>query len=187
MARPREFDLDAAVERAMRLFWSRGYAATSVRDLCTAMKITSGSFYAAFGDKAGCFQLALARYVTTQPVPREPAPDAIRRWFDVICDPARTPRGCLVVASAVDAPLLDRRSREAVQATLAAVEAFFASCLARRSPQVARGDAALLAAAVTAIHVQARAGAPPPVLRRIADRALAATGLAGGAVTPGQV
>lgn len=168
--RPRDFDLDVATDRAVKLFWSRGYAATSVRQLCAAMKLNSGSFYAAYGGKAGCFQAALARYAQTQGVPRTPSPDAIRRWFDVICDPARTPRGCLVVASAVEGPLLDRRSREAVQVLLAGVQRFFDACLGR--------DATLLAAAVTAIHVMARAGAPPSALRAVADRALDAAGLA---------
>lgn len=176
MGRPRDFDLDVATDRAVKLFWTRGYAATSVRQLCSAMKLNSGSFYAAFGGKAGCFQAALARYAAAQAVPRQPSADAIRRWFDVICDPARSPRGCLVVLSAVEAPLLDRRSREALQAILAGVDAFFTACLADRGP-AARADAALLGAAVTAIHVMARAGAPPASLRAVADRALEAVGL----------
>ncbi|MBZ0237321.1 MAG: TetR/AcrR family transcriptional regulator, partial [Deltaproteobacteria bacterium] len=132
MARRREFDLDRATERAMKLFWRRGYAATSVRDLCAAMRINSGSFYAAFGGKAGCFERALVRYARSQPVPREATPAAIRAWFDVICDPRRTPKGCLVVDAAVEAPLLDPRSRAAVQASLRAVERFFTRCLAER-------------------------------------------------------
>ena len=82
MARPRGFDLDAATDRAVALFWRRGYAATSVRDLCTAMGLNSGSFYAAFGGKAGCFRMALARYAAGQAVPREPSLDAIyNRYF----------------------------------------------------------------------------------------------------------
>ena len=179
VARPRAFDLAAATDRAVTLFWQRGYAATSVRDLCTAMGLNSGSFYAAFGDKAGCFTAALARYATGQRVPREPSLDAIVRWFDVVTDPARTPRGCLVVASAVETPLLDRRGQAAVQALLAAVDDFFRRCLASRGlgPAIDAADAALLGAAVTAIHVGARAGAPPAHLHAIADRALAAVGL----------
>ncbi len=176
MSRPRDFNLDLATDRAVRLFWARGYAATTVRQLCTAMKLNTGSFYAAFGSKEGCFGRALVRYAETQPLPRVPSPEAIRRWFDLIVDPTRTPRGCLVVGAAVEAPLLDRASRAAVQATLAAVEDFFARCLDGRGP-TARTDATLLGAAVTAIHVMARAGVPAPALRAIADRALAAVDL----------
>ena len=49
--RPREFDRDRALARAMRLFWSRGYEATSVSELTEAMGITPPSLYSAFGDK----------------------------------------------------------------------------------------------------------------------------------------
>src|SRR5262245_17270517 len=120
------------------------------------MDLNPGSFYAAFGDKESCFRQALARYLATQPIPREPSPDAIRRWFDAIVDAERKPRGCLLVDSAVELPLLDRRSQVAVRAALAAFEDFFTRCLGDRKD--ARADAQLLAAAVTAIHVQARAG-----------------------------
>jgi TetR/AcrR family transcriptional repressor of nem operon len=157
----------------MRLFWERGYAATSVRDLCAVMALNPGSFYAAFRSKERCFHLALARYLATQPVPRAPGPEAIRRWFEVIVDPKRTPKGCLLVMSAVELPLLDASSRRTVRAAMARVRAFFAHCLGDRPG--AADDAALLAAAVTAIHVMARAGVPTAELRRLAERAMAHT------------
>ncbi|AUI57361.1 TetR/AcrR family transcriptional regulator [Amycolatopsis sp. BJA-103] len=65
MVRTREFDTEAAVSRAMELFWSRGYEATSVRDLTRHLGIGQGSLYAAFGDKEGLYQAALERYRTT--------------------------------------------------------------------------------------------------------------------------
>lgn len=61
--RPREFDVDEALERAMEVFWERGYEAASLRELCEAMGISKPSLYAAFGDKAALHDLALARYV----------------------------------------------------------------------------------------------------------------------------
>ena len=60
--RPRGFDRDAAVAVATRLFWERGYEATSISDLTEAMGIRSGSLYAAFGDKPALFREALAAY-----------------------------------------------------------------------------------------------------------------------------
>ncbi|WKX11287.1 TetR/AcrR family transcriptional regulator [Streptomyces sp. NL15-2K] len=65
MARTREFDTEAAVSRAMELFWTRGYEATSVRDLTQHLGIGQGSLYAAFGDKDGLYRAALERYRTT--------------------------------------------------------------------------------------------------------------------------
>ncbi len=65
VARTREFDTDAAVSRAMNLFWSRGYEATSVRDLTGHLGIGQGSLYAAFGDKDGLYRAALEHYRAT--------------------------------------------------------------------------------------------------------------------------
>ncbi|MFJ3624387.1 TetR/AcrR family transcriptional regulator [Streptomyces iakyrus] len=65
MARTREFDTEAAVRRAMELFWTRGYEATSVRDLTRHLGIGQGSLYAAFGDKDGLYRAALEYYRTT--------------------------------------------------------------------------------------------------------------------------
>ena len=62
MARPREFDRDAAVERAMSVFWRKGYAATSTDDLLRAMKIGRQSMYDTFGDKRRLYLDALQQY-----------------------------------------------------------------------------------------------------------------------------
>lgn len=60
--RPRAFDRDQALEAAMRVFWEKGYVATSMTDLTTAMGIASPSLYAAFGSKEDLFREALDRY-----------------------------------------------------------------------------------------------------------------------------
>ncbi len=65
MARTREFDTEAAVGRAMELFWARGYEATSVRDLTRHLGVGQGSLYAAFGDKDGLYRAALEHYRAT--------------------------------------------------------------------------------------------------------------------------
>src|ERR1700722_10812036 len=61
--RPRGFDTEAAVERAMGVFWSRGYHGTALPDLLRATKLSRGSLYAAFGDKHSLFLRALDRYI----------------------------------------------------------------------------------------------------------------------------
>lgn len=110
--RPRSFDVDAAIERAMNVFWSRGYHATALPDLLRATKLSRGSLYAAFGDKHSLFLRALDRYIA----------DALTRMDDEL-DPRRDPvdglraylagyveracgangrRGCLLVATAME-------------------------------------------------------------------------------------
>lgn len=62
MARPREFDRDTALDKALRLFWAKGFAATSTDDLREAMGIGRQSLYGAFGDKRTLYIEALDTY-----------------------------------------------------------------------------------------------------------------------------
>lgn len=157
------------------LFWRQGFAATSVRALCDALGIQSGSFYAAFESKETCFRKVLERYLASQKMPHVAGPEAIRAWLYAITSPTRRGLGCLLVNSAVEAPMLDPESRTFVLGCMAAVEAFFVECLAGQADP--KADAALVSAAVMSIHVQARMGASQGKLRKLADRTLEAIGL----------
>lgn len=64
MVRKREFDTDKALDAAMHIFWVKGFEATSLTDLTTAMGIQRPSLYAAFGDKKELFEHVLRRYTT---------------------------------------------------------------------------------------------------------------------------
>jgi TetR/AcrR family transcriptional repressor of nem operon len=110
--RPREFDTDAAVERAMGVFWSGGYHGTSLPDLPKATALSRGSLYAAFGDKHGLFLRALDRYIDdaltrldSKLDPRKSALAGVRKCLAGYVD--RTSgsagkRGCLLVATAME-------------------------------------------------------------------------------------
>jgi TetR/AcrR family transcriptional repressor of nem operon len=112
MARTREFDLDAAVEAAMRVFWRRGYAATSIQHLVEATGVGRGSLYAAFGSKDGLYEAALTRYAEATAAANSdrlervaPARDVLRGLLvgivdDTVQDPDR--RGCLISNTAVE-------------------------------------------------------------------------------------
>src|ERR1700684_4023486 len=63
IGRPREFDRGAALKAAMVLFWRKGFAATSMNDLCDAMDVRSPSLYAAFGSKEALYLEAIQHYV----------------------------------------------------------------------------------------------------------------------------
>jgi AcrR family transcriptional regulator len=65
IGRPREFDREAALEDAMFQFWRKGFAATSMNDLCDAMGVRSPSLYAAFGSKEALYLEAVEHYVQT--------------------------------------------------------------------------------------------------------------------------
>ncbi len=152
----------------MRVFWAHGYAGTSVRQLCGAMGLQTGSFYATFGSKAGLFVRVLARYVSTMQL-GQPGEQALRGYFDRAIA-GRQPRGCLLVLAAQQRDLLEPDSQAIVTAGLRGLEDFFCRCLGARED--ARDQARHLTATATGLMVLHRAGAAPDHLRSIADHAL---------------
>jgi AcrR family transcriptional regulator len=104
MGRARAFDTDEALDRAMTVFWSKGYEGTSLSDLTAAMGINRPSLYAAYGNKQQLFSKVLERYgegpssyereALAQPTARAVAEGLLRGAADVQTDP-RTPAGCL--------------------------------------------------------------------------------------------
>ena len=111
MGRPREFDVDEAVDRAMQLFWSRGFEATSTEDLVQGVGIARGSLYKAFGSKEALYALALQRYcsrhaadlvqVLDEATEVRPALRAVLLAL-VEADLADPERGCLLVNAATE-------------------------------------------------------------------------------------
>ncbi len=63
MARLREFDEEKALEKALELFWHKGYAETSMRDVVTYTGVAHAGLYSAFGSKRDLFQAALMRHL----------------------------------------------------------------------------------------------------------------------------
>jgi len=109
--RPRAFDREAALAAAMRLFWAKGYCATSISDLTEAMGIGSPSLYAAFGSKEALYAEALAHYRETHEAivwdrfaRAATATEAVEAFLhDSAAGLSRTPNGCMVTLSAVGA------------------------------------------------------------------------------------
>jgi TetR/AcrR family transcriptional repressor of nem operon len=113
MVGTRQFDHDSVVDRAMMLFWRRGYGGTSIQDLEKATRLRRGSLYNAFGDKQGLFVAALRRYETTvgeERIKQLSNPDpyrAIEGFLDALVtqmsEPSR-PRGCLHTNTSLELP-----------------------------------------------------------------------------------
>jgi TetR/AcrR family transcriptional regulator, transcriptional repressor for nem operon len=141
VGRPREFERDVVLDRAMQVFWSRGYEATSIEQLVARMGIQRGSLYAAFGDKRALFFAAIERYdrmVTSRLVATldETASGraAIERFFRLKVELAtapRRPRGCLVTNSAAELASRDRGTGTRVGAVLTRIEAAFHRAVVR--------------------------------------------------------
>lgn len=108
--RPRAFDADRALDSALRIFWEKGYEGTSMADLTTGMGINKPSLYAAFGNKEDLFRKVLERYqqgpaafiteAVKAPTSREVVAQFLAMAAKALTGPD-TPRGCLVVQSAL--------------------------------------------------------------------------------------
>lgn len=147
MARPREFDTDSALERAMQAFWAKGYKATSLDDLCAATGLSRSSLYAAFGGKRTLLHRSLDRYQeqgATRIAAALARPGSVRvaiaafmsEMIDRIVEgPGR--RGCFIGNCAAELARGDRATAARVRLGLERIEGLFRDALARGQ---ARGE-----------------------------------------------
>jgi TetR/AcrR family transcriptional repressor of nem operon len=140
VGRPKQFDPDAAVDRAMDVFWRKGYAGTTPQDLVDELGIGKGSLYATFGSKRALFDRALERYreqqadtltrIIDQPGPVKPRLRAAMQFIIEAnaADPDR--RGCLAVNTAAELAGADPKAtldvRHMFERTQGALEAVIA-------------------------------------------------------------
>ncbi|WP_053376050.1 TetR/AcrR family transcriptional regulator [Paenibacillus sp. FJAT-27812] len=123
MVRPKEFDEDAVLLKAMHLFWDQGYEKTSMQELISHMGIHRGSLYDTFGDKRSLYIKTLKRYsdMLEQSVKRRlaethTAKEAIRLLFEmVIQQREELPDGCFITNTAVELAQHDAEAKECVQ------------------------------------------------------------------------
>ncbi|MFE3757162.1 TetR/AcrR family transcriptional regulator [Nocardia tengchongensis] len=124
MGRPRNFDADTVVDRAMDAFWTHGYANTSPAQLAEATGVGKGSLYNTFGSKRELFDLCLARYdrmgaelaheTLSQPGTTK---ERLTAWMRLVVDSdlaREVRRGCLVANTALELGGHDPEATKAV-------------------------------------------------------------------------
>ena len=186
MSRPRTFDDVSALDAALDEFWSRGYAATSMRNLSDAMGLGSASIYNAFGDKQTLFARCLDRYLDGSMRARIavcdtlPPREAVVAFLSgIVTRSLEDRRGCLLVNTAVELAAHEPALAAVVNERLAELEGFFAHCIRRgqEGGSIARHRdacdlARLFVASVLGLRVLARSRPDADVLHGIARQAL---------------
>jgi AcrR family transcriptional regulator len=188
--RPRAFDIDKALDRALNVFWRKGFEGASMPDLTRAMGINRPSLYAAFGNKEALFRKAIDRYVrgpashVSEALKERTALDVVKRLLcgtiELVTD-SRNPRGCFMVQGALACgDKADRIRREMVKQRAA-----FETALAKRfnramtegdlPPSSDPDDLARYVATIShGMAVQAVGGATRDDLMRVAELAIRA-------------
>jgi AcrR family transcriptional regulator len=188
--RPRAFDADRVLDKALKVFWRKGYEGASMPELTAAMGINRPSLYAAFGNKEELFRKAVERYVSgpaayvraalDAPTARAVIERLLAGAIDLMTDP-RNPRGCLIVQGALACgKAADPVRQELVACRAAGQEALRRRFIRAKSGGDLRGNvdpadlARFVLAVVYGMSVQASSGAGRRELRRLANVALLA-------------
>jgi AcrR family transcriptional regulator len=188
LGRPRAFDLEAALDRAMHVFWDKGYEGASLSNLTRAMRINRPSLYAAFGNKEQLFRKVLDRYMDgpvaffgkalAAPKARAVVEQIFLGTARMAEDP-RIPAGCLMVQGALACGSASARKEVAARRAAAEVALRHRLQRAKREGDLPKSaDPAELAhyvmTVVRGMAVQSAGGASRDQLRRVAQIALRA-------------
>lgn len=186
--RPREFDADEVLDRALEVFWRKGYEGASLSELTEAMGINRPSLYAAFGNKEELFRKALDRYAdgpaayTREALNAPTARGVLERLLhgaaEALTHPDYPP-GCLGVHGALSCGEAAESIRDELSARRAAYEVLLRQRLERARTEgdlatdIACADLARLVMTVMqGMAVQAAGGASREELRRVAEMML---------------
>ena len=188
MARPKAYDETAMLDRAMEVFWARGFDGTSIQNLVGKTGVNRGSLYGAYPDKRALFVASIRRYldlVVEDNVRRllavEPAGDAVRQFFLQLVEAPleRLRRGCLLTNSAVELGMEDAQVAALIRGAFRRVEQVFCARLveAKRVGQLTDGVqpealARLLITVLQGIRVMSRVGADRVAMRDAVKSAL---------------
>jgi AcrR family transcriptional regulator len=188
--RPRAYDPEVALNRAIGAFWNAGYSGTSLDDLAAATGMNRPSLYAAFGDKHALYVKALEHYwQMSYAAMREalaydrPLPEALMRVYakalDIYFSGKGRPRGCFAIGTATTEVVEEPKIRAAFALGLRTLDEKFAARIraaCEAGELSADADPAALATLASAtlhsIAIRARAGTPRAELERFAEAAI---------------
>jgi len=179
MARPREFEAEAVLEQATRVFWTRGFEHSSLDDLCAATGLNRSSLYAAFGDKRALYLKSLARYeegsvARIRKAFEDRSPRAGLRAFlaglidAIVAGPGR--RGCFIGNCAAEMARLDRAAAARVKQSLDRIEQTFHAAFANGGVRDARARARFITAGVQGLRLYGKANPDREALEDVADQ-----------------
>ncbi|PTW59677.1 TetR family transcriptional regulator [Breoghania corrubedonensis] len=173
--RPREYDTQAVLDAALRLFWERGYEATSVDALTAAMGLSKSSFYAAFGSKQGVLLAALQCYSDEvnagwAALVAQADADGAMALVNALARPECGSRGCLFANMISERGPHDGEVADLGRQHFARIETLLARCLDAQNPQTAHDKArALMALAFGAMILRKSGVADDDVRHAIAQ------------------
>jgi TetR/AcrR family transcriptional regulator, transcriptional repressor for nem operon len=188
MARPKEFETERVLDKALEVFWNRGYCATSVQDLVDGMGINRQSIYDTFGDKHALYLLTLEHYIDEQAkllisLLSQPGSvkNNLRQAFEdaannLACDKNR--KGCMVVNSTIELAPHDKAIAELITKNFHLREDIFYQALERGKQQGEfnqtdlRAIARFLNSSLQGLAISAKAGVTQAVLLDIANLTL---------------
>lgn len=189
--RPRTFDIDEALDRAVAVFWKHGFQDASMQELTGAMGLSKPSLYAAFGDKEALYLKTLERYLALlierhaavlngEPDGRLALDKFLRSLADMLADPDM-PGGCFIINGSADCggSTIPASVEMALRAALQGTEAMVLERLLRAQrdghlPADARpeGMAAMFGSIIAGLAVLAKSGAARQKLDTIIDNAM---------------
>jgi TetR/AcrR family transcriptional repressor of nem operon len=184
MARPRQFDEQQVIESLMKVFWEKGYEASSMQDLVAASGLLKGSLYGAFGDKQTLYLMALRHYDRTRIQAgidmlngEGSARQKIARLFDNVIESTKRgdfAGGCLLCNASMEMAVTDRQVRSEVKTTIRRLKTAIMDALEMQTQK--QDQAAALAAFIVSAYfgtrVLAKAGAPVAMIGDTRDHCL---------------
>jgi AcrR family transcriptional regulator len=188
--RPRAYDPDAALTRALGSFWTAGYSGTSLDDLSAATGMNRPSLYGAFGDKRDLYLKAMTHYWELSRVAigealahNVPLREALQRLYDkalsIYFSGKEGPRGCFAIGTATTEAVRETKIRAALADGFRMIDEAFEARIrfAQGQGELPRGadPAALAMLASATLHslaIRSRAGTPRKVLEGIVDATL---------------